>query len=174
MPDITHLLKTAEGITTDRMNEREDYSYRESIWSVSRPNLNLYSTLFPAFWLAGTIYLVVFVLKPWNDPAQALPTLLMYIGSMGISSAVLSLMIVAGKDFVMVLFDWANKARAKARREGREEGREEGLREGYKEGYAAALAELKREAGTGDSERNGGSGEDNLPDNEGQGPSRRP
>ena len=153
------------------MNEREDYSYRESIWSVSRANLNLYSTLFPVFWLAGTVYMVVFVLKPWNDPAQALPTLLMYIGSVGISSAVLSLMIVAGKDFVMVLFDWANKARAKARREGLEEGLQEGLREGheqgYKAGYAAALAELK-----GDSERNGG--EENPPDAEGQGRPRRP
>ena len=146
------------------MNEREDYSYRESIWSVSRANLNLYSVLFPVFWLAGTVYMVVFVLKPWNDPAQALPTLLLYIGSVGISSAVMSLMIVAGKDFVMVLFDWANKARAKARREGREEGR----KEGYEAGYAAALAELK-----GDSERNGGRGEENPPDAKGQGRPRR-
>ena len=151
------------------MNEREDYSYRESIWSVSRANLNLYSTLFPVFWLAGTVYMVVFVLKPWNDPAQALPTLLMYIGSVGISSAVLSLMIVAGKDFVMVLFDWANKARAKARREGLQEGLREGHEQGYKAGYAAALAELK-----GDSERNGGRGEENPPDAEGQGRPRRP
>ncbi len=150
------------------MNEREDYSYRESIWSVSRANLNLYSTLFPVFWLAGTAYMVVFVLKPWNDPAQALPTLLMYIGSMGISSAVLSLMIVAGKDFVMVLFDWANKARAKARREGLEEGLREGHEEGYKAGYAAALAELK-----GDSERSGDVNEENRPDSEGNGRPRR-
>ncbi len=148
------------------MNEREDYSYRESIWSVSRANLNLYSTLFPVFWLAGTAYMVVFVLKPWNDPAQALPTLLMYIGSMGISSAVLSLMIVAGKDFVMVLFDWANKARAKARREG--------LEEGYKAGYAAALAELERTARPADSERSGDVNEENRPDSEGNGRPRRP
>ncbi len=96
---------------------------RESIWSVSRNNLALYSILFPAIWLAGMVYVVGFVAAPWRGQ-ESLLSLLAYTGTMGISSAVLSLMILAGKDLVMVLFDWANKARRKARNEGLQEGYE--------------------------------------------------
>ena len=164
MPDTTHPLQTAEGMTVHRMNEREDYPYRESIWSVSRTNLNLYSVLFPVLWLAGTVYMVVFVLEPWRNPTQILPSLFVYMGTIGISSAVLSLMIVAGKDFVMVLFDWANKAREKARREG------------YEEGYAAAVADLKDTTSVGDSKHNGDLTVENPSEDEseGNGQPRRP
>ena len=103
---------------------------RESIWSVSRNNLALYSILFPALWLAGMVYVVGFVAAPWRGQ-ESLISLLAHAGTMGISSAVLSLMILAGKDLVMVLFDWANKARQRAQERGRLEGRQEGRQEGY-------------------------------------------
>ena len=63
------------------------------------------------------------VAAPWRGQ-ENLISLLAYTGTMGISSAVLSLMILAGKDLVMVLFDWANKARQRAQERGRQEGYE--------------------------------------------------
>ena len=99
---------------------------RESIWSVSRNNLALYSILFPVIWLAGMVYVVGFVAVPWRGQ-ENLISLLAHAGTMGISSAVLSLMILAGKDLVMVLFDWANKATSKSTREGPARGPTRGL-----------------------------------------------
>ena len=96
---------------------------RESIWSVSRENLGLYSILFPIIWLVGMVYVIIFVETPWRGHESVL-ALLAYSGTLGIASAVLSLMVLAGKESTMVLFDWASKARRKAQERGRQEGYE--------------------------------------------------
>ncbi len=79
---------------------------RESIWSISSENLRLYSVLFPLFWIAGTTYYAIYMI-PW--PAGWIVVtghLMMNIGIIGVSSAVLSMMVIAGKEAIMTLFDW--------------------------------------------------------------------
>ena len=81
---------------------------RESIWSVRKDDLAWYSILFPSFWVIGVVYHGAFVVK-WHLKAYAVSSFLMDSGAIGISSAVLAMMVVAGKRVVMALFDWPSK-----------------------------------------------------------------
>ena len=93
-------------------------SERESIWSVSQDDLRLYSILFPSFWLAGVIYYAIFI-SEWDAGwATVIGQLVIGIGAVGVSAAVLSMMVLAGRRLTMVLFDWTTKAE-KRREEGR-------------------------------------------------------
>ena len=101
-----------------------DYSNeRESIWGVSKEDLGLYSFLFPIYWIAGTAYYAVFMAQ-WDEGwITVIGQLIMSVGLIGASAAVLSMMTIAGRRAVMPLFDWPTKekTRAEARAEGRAE-----------------------------------------------------
>ena len=79
---------------------------RESIWSISAENLRLYSVLFPVLWIAGTTYYATYMVSWQMGWIAAVGQLMMNIGIIGVSSAVFSMIIIAGKEAVMVLFDW--------------------------------------------------------------------
>ncbi len=93
---------------------------RHPIWSVSEDDQEWFAVLFPVLWLSGTVYYALLMVS-WEDVPVAIGKMIVSIGGIGLSAAVLSLMVIAGKGLVMVLFDWANKAREKSRQKGREE-----------------------------------------------------
>ena len=71
---------------------------------------------------------------PWTTGAPgAIVRLTESIATTGVASAILSMMILATKEGVMVLFDWAAERRKRWFEEGREEGRQEGHQEGRQE-----------------------------------------
>ena len=99
---------------------------RESIWSVRKDDLAWYSVLFPLLWVAGAIVYAVTIVSRQLQLAEMIGMLIAGIGLVGLSSAVLSLMILAAKGGVrriMPLFDWADRREAKLRAEVREETR---------------------------------------------------
>ena len=101
---------------------------RESIWSIRKDDLAWYSVLFPLLWVVGAIVYAVTIFSRQLQPAEVIGLLIAGIGLVGLSSAVLSLMILAAKGGVrriMPLFDWADRREAKLRAEAREAGRQE-------------------------------------------------
>ena len=96
---------------------------RVSIWSVSRADLRWFSVLFPSLWIMGTLYYAAFRAS-WNNPADATFSTL-FNADIGLSAAVLALMVIAGKAVIVVLFDWPIRVREKRREEGRREARQE-------------------------------------------------
>ncbi len=101
---------------------------RESIWSVRKDDLPWYSVLFPLLWVVGSIVYAVTIVSRQLQPAEVIGMLVAGIGLVGLSSAVLSLMILAVKGGVrriMPLFDWADRREAKLRAEAREAGRQQ-------------------------------------------------
>lgn len=106
----------------------QDYSNeRESIWGVSKEDLGLYSFLFPIYWLAGTAYYTVFMAQ-WDEGwTTVIGNLIMSVGLIGASAAVLAMMTIAARRAVMPLFDWPTKEKTRA--EGKAEGRAEGRAE---------------------------------------------
>ena len=95
---------------------------RESIWSIRKDDLAWYSVLFPLLWVVGAIVYAVTIFSRQLQPAEVIGLLIAGIGLVGLSSAVLSLMILAAKGGVrriMPLFDWADRREAKLRAEAR-------------------------------------------------------
>ncbi len=121
---------------------------RESIWSVRKDDLAWYSVLFPLLWLLGTVYYFLSIILRHEELSDAIDMLIVKIGVVGLSSAVLSLMILAGKrGLVVPLFNWYADREAKRkqrseqdRQQGRAEGQAEGQAEGRAEGFAEANA----------------------------------
>ena len=98
---------------------------RHSIWSVSAENQRLFSILFPSLWLVGMVFHIGWEI-PWTTGAPgAIVRLTESIATTGVASAVLSMMILATKEGVMVLFDWAAERRKRWFEEGRQEERRE-------------------------------------------------
>ncbi len=103
---------------------------RVPIWSVLEEDQRLYSWLFPCLWLAGTLYHAY--LRFWIEPESHI---LLTVGEftkdtgiVGLSAAIVALMLIAGRRFTMALFDWGNRSKTleQGRAEGREQGREQG------------------------------------------------
>ncbi len=120
-----------------------DNSERESIWGVSKEDLDLYSLLFPIYWLVGTAYYAVFMAQ-WDEGlTTVIGNLIMSVGLIGASAAVLSMMTIAGRRAVMPLFDWPTKekTRAEARAEERAERDSEWEVWVYKKSMAEARGE---------------------------------
>ncbi len=102
--------------------ETDPQPERVPIWSVLEEDQRLYSWLFPGLWLAGTLYHAY--LRFWIEPESHI---LLTVGEftkdtgiVGLSAAVVALMIIAGRRFAMALFDWGN--RSKTLEQGREQG----------------------------------------------------
>ena len=125
--------------------ETESRRERVPIWSVLEEDQRLYSWLFPGLWLAGTLYHAY--LRFWIEPeSHILLTVGEFtkdMGIVGLSAAIVALMLIAGRRFMMALFDWGNreKTRRIARAEGLVEGRNEGLAEGRIEGMVEGRIE---------------------------------
>ena len=113
---------------------------RHSIWSVSAENQRLFSILFPSLWLVGMVFHVGWEI-PWTTGAPgAIVRLTESIATTGVASAVLSMMILAAKEGIMVLFDWAAERRRK-----REQREEKELQEARQEGVVIGRQEERRE-----------------------------
>ena len=105
---------------------------RVAIWSVAEEYHSAYSILLLSLWSIGVIYhaWLRFVESPKETLYLTIHEFVIDIGVVGLSAAVLALMviaIVAGVKAIMVLFDWPTKAKvaAKARREERNAVRQE-------------------------------------------------
>ncbi len=114
---------------------------RESIWSISSENLRLYSVLFPLFWIAGTTYYAIYMITWPAGWIVVTGHLMMNIGIIGVSSAVLSMMVIAGKEAIMTLFDWRKQLEERKIRRVRAEMEDEVRAEMEDEVRAAILSE---------------------------------
>jgi hypothetical protein len=117
-----------------------DTSVRESIWSVRQDDLKRFSVLFPSSWAVGFIYqsrqvdqwLEVCWCRHWGciwiNSRSIGDTLLKLLteeaGTVGLSAAIVSLMLIAGRRASMALFDWGYDRFTRTKR-AREEAREE-------------------------------------------------
>ncbi len=99
-------------------------SQRESIWSIDEEDLALYSRLFPIYWVIGILFYILFIAELDKSWEHILWQIMLNVGLVGVSSAVLAMMCIAGKRSVMPLFDWATREKTRAK--------------AYAEGYAAA------------------------------------
>ncbi len=108
---------------------------RVSIWTVTRQDQRVYSWLFPVTWGSG---LAVYVLAGPPPTVEGwLSTLertILGIGTVGISAAVLSMILLAAWRFTLALFDWPKKI---------DRVREQALTEGDARGFARALDVLR-------------------------------
>ena len=102
---------------------------RVAIWSVLEEDQRWYSWLFPGLWLAGSLYhaYLRFRIEPESHILLTVGEFTKDLGIVGLSAAVIALMAIAGRRFIVALFDWGNreKTRRVARAEGRAESNEE-------------------------------------------------
>ena len=117
-----------------------DSSDRESIWSVRQDDLKRFSILFPSSWAVGFIYesrqveqwLEVCWCRSWGciwlNSRSIGDTLLRLLteeaGTVGLSAAIVALMLIAGRRASMALFDWGYDRVTRLKRV-REEGQDE-------------------------------------------------
>ena len=103
--------------------ETESQRGRVAIWSVAEEYHNAFSIMLLMFWLAGMTAYAVYRRATFSDEDGVLATvvqLIQDIGIVGLSSAVLSLMVVAiiaGGRAAMVLFDWPTRKKIQDRRD---------------------------------------------------------
>ena len=95
---------------------------RVPIWSVLEEDQRLYSWLFPSLWLVGTLYhaYLRFRIEPESHILLTVGEFTKDTGIVGLSAAIVALMLIAGRRFIMALFDWGN--RSKTLEQGRAEG----------------------------------------------------
>ena len=101
---------------------------RESIWSIDEKDLALYSRLFPVYWVIGILFYILFIAELDTGWDNIVWQIVLNIGLVGVSSAVLAMMCIAGKRSIMPLFDWATREKTRAA----------AYAEGHAEGYAEA------------------------------------
>ena len=86
---------------------------RVPIWSVLEEDQRLYSWLFPGLWLAGTLYhaYLRFRIEPESHILLTVGEFTKDTGIVGLSAAIVALMLIAGRRFIMALFDWGNRSK---------------------------------------------------------------
>ena len=123
-------------------------SGRESIWSVSESERRWYSALFPFVLLISVLYYAIYII-PWHEgTSKGVGILMLSFGALGVSSAILSMVLVAGGKTMVISVEWlhdkvkerraareAEEAARQAEMEAavevaREEGRQQGIEEG--------------------------------------------
>ena len=89
-----------------------------AIWSVLEEHHHWYAWLTPG-WLLGTLHhaCVKFQVRPEDHVALTIGEFTKDIGIVGLSAAVLALMIISGRRFGMALFDWGNRDKTRAKRD---------------------------------------------------------
>ncbi len=92
---------------------------RVAIWSVLEEDQRWYAWLFPGLWLLGTLYhaYLRFQVKPEDHLALTIGEFTKDVGIVGLSAAILALIIVSARRFGMALFDWANRDKTRAQRD---------------------------------------------------------
>ena len=93
---------------------------RVPIWSVLDEDQRWYAWLFPSLWLLGTIYHAILRISVHEGSvALRFGDFTKDVGIVGLSAAILALMVIAGRRTAMALFDWRNsdKSRAQGRQE---------------------------------------------------------
>ena len=97
---------------------------RESIWSVSESERRWYSALFFITLTISVLFYALYVI-PWHEGTlKGVGILLLSFGALGVSSAILSMTLVAGGSFMVISFDWLHD-KVKERRAAREAEMEE-------------------------------------------------
>ena len=98
---------------------------RVAIWSVLEEDQRWYSWLFPGLWLAGSLYhaYLRFRIEPESHILLTVGEFTKDLGIIGLAAAVVALMVIAGRRFIVALFDWGNREKTLER--GRVEGRAE-------------------------------------------------
>ena len=92
---------------------------RVPIWSVLDEDQRWYAWLFPGIWLLETLYhaYLRFRVDPEESLVLTIGEFTKDIGIVGLSAAILALMIIAARRLGMALFDWANKDKTRAERD---------------------------------------------------------
>ena len=98
-------------------DENEQSANRISIWSVSEGDLRLYSIVFPALWAIITAFHIFFGID-WQKEGWigGIDKFLLETGILGVSAAVLGMILLVLRRIVMVLFDWPSKRERAVRR----------------------------------------------------------
>ena len=98
-------------------------SGRESIWSVSESERRWYSALFPFVLLISVLYYAIYII-PWHEgTSKGVGILMLSFGALGVSSAILSMVLVAGGKTMVISVEWLHD-KVKERRAARETARE--------------------------------------------------
>ena len=125
---------------------------RESIWSVSESERRWYSALFPVVLLISVLYYAIYVI-PWHEgTVKGVGILMLSFGALGVSSAILSMVLVAGGRTMVISVEWLydkvkeRRAEREAARQAAEAARQaemEAAKERRAEREAARQAEMK-------------------------------
>ena len=122
-------------------------SGRESIWSVSESERRWYSALFPFVLLISVLYYAIYII-PWHEgTSKGVGILMLSFGALGVSSAILSMVLVAGGKTMVISVEWLHD-KVKERRAAREAARqaEEAAREAEMKAAVEAAVKTAVEA----------------------------
>ena len=120
---------------------------RESIWSVTEEERRWYFALFPAVLICSVAYYANFVIDWTQGVHQSVGILMLAFGALGVSSAILSMVLVAGGSFMVISMGWLQdklEAQRAARKAEREAEREKWVAEGIAEGRRLEREEQQR------------------------------
>ena len=127
-------------------------SGRESIWSVSESERRWYSALFPFVLLISVLYYAIYII-PWHEgTSKGVGILMLSFGALGVSSAILSMVLVAGGKTMVISVEWLHdkvkerRAAREAAREAEEAARQAEMEAAVKTAVEAAV-EVAREEG---------------------------
>ena len=102
------------------MNEcqRESRPKRVEIWSILEEDQRLYAWLFPSLWFVGTGY-HAYLRFCVNEDSVVLTIgeFSKDVGIVGLSAAVIALMVIAGRRLGVALFDWGNRRKTREKAE---------------------------------------------------------
>ena len=79
---------------------------RESIWSVTEEERRWYFALFPAVLICSVSYYAYFVIDWAQGGHQGVGILMLAFGALGVSSAIFSMVLVAGGRFMVISLGW--------------------------------------------------------------------
>ena len=119
---------------------------RESIWSVSESERRWYSALFPIVLLISVLYYAIYVILWHEGTVKGVGILMLSFGALGVSSAILSMVLVAGGRTMVISVEWLYD-KVKERRAEREAARQaaEAARQAEMEAAIDAALEVARE-----------------------------
>ena len=120
------------------MQSHSDAS-RESIWSVTEGERRWYFALFPTVLICSVSYYANFVIDWTQSVHQGVGILMLAFGALGVSSAIFTMVLVAGGSFMVISMGWlrdkVDEQRA-ARKAVREAERQKWIAEGVEKGIA--------------------------------------
>ena len=121
---------------------------RESIWSVTEEERRWYFALFPAVLICSVAYYANFVIDWTQGVHQSVGILMLAFGALGVSSAIFSMVLVAGGSFMVISMGWlrdkVNAQRESVRQKWVHEGMEKGIKKGIAEGRRLEREEQRK------------------------------